>query len=820
MHEKFEGLVDVLVAGGLDERESRNAEEHAARCGECGSLLRDAREFATWVRATVAKDAPPADLEHRIVGRFRASGIENTPIVWPTVSPKLWKPLAAVAAVIALVVIGRQYRAHSIMDASKNAAETANSPIVGHEGEGRQIAGWTGYPGLGAGDRPSYEYRKRAEHDHVPGYTVMNGVEMETATASGPPRHREANRRDLSMPASHDGIRSRFAGSTDGWTGMKLGFSASTADTGKLYTLAIAADIHDSIRKSAAAGGPILTQQTPSDQRIDGAYSERNELPPTNSTSRPVEAPAIIPLDRVSDKLTEVGTWVEKIEQSGRGSPEADAMYRKVNRYYEVLRKMCAADPVRLNQLDAYKQRADQAAADPNGQDRKIIHNASLTLEVDNYDAAYTKLSDVVAAEKGFIAAANAQKLPNGKAQAKVTVRVPPHRVDAVLAVLRTLGTVRNQSIDSQDISKAYIDLEMRRLSKTTLAERLRIIIKEGKGTVKELMEVEVELGKTVEAIEQITGELKYYDNLVSLATIVLNIAEKDLAQPFEYVQTLQANLGLTVTEADLAYAAAQKAILDAGGQVVDAKMEKQSDGSAAAFIRGRVDATKFPDVRGTLKKLGHVDVDTVNVQQKAQGGDPNVAKSDAPLRREQAVIDITLATTQIVVTRKAGVALETNTVDKAYQTARKTIEDAGGRIIDGSMIDRTDGSTATVRAQVDADKFTAVFEALKALGPIKNAGASSVLPPTAATGGTPLIRERADIELTINTPPRLLPQERGIARTFSQSMAGLMWSVENLFVGISLAGPWVVLALIAWLVYRKVRSRKTPAAPTSTPNS
>ena len=59
--------------------------------------------------------------------------------------------------------------------------------------------------------------------------------------------------------------------------------------------------------------------------------------------------------------------------------------------------------------------------------------------------------------------------------------------------------------------------------------------------------EVEVQLGTTNEAIESLKGEIKYYDNRIGLSTLTLQIAEKDLGQPFEYVQTLQANLALTV---------------------------------------------------------------------------------------------------------------------------------------------------------------------------------------------------------------------------------------------------------------------------------
>ena len=166
-----------------------------------------------------------------------------------------------------------------------------------------------------------------------------------------------------------------------------------------------------------------------------------------------------------------------------------------------------------------------------------------MSIEADSYDAASTKLNEIVLAGKGFVASANTQKLANGKIQATVVVRVPPEQFDAVIGRLKELGTIRNQSVGSDDVTKTYVDLESRLKGKEILAERLRKLLAEGKGTVKELMEVEVQLGNTNEAIERIKGEIKYYDNRIGLSTITLQIAEKDLGQPFEYVQSLQANL-------------------------------------------------------------------------------------------------------------------------------------------------------------------------------------------------------------------------------------------------------------------------------------
>src|SRR6185295_4007525 len=258
-------------------------------------------------------------------------------------------------------------------------------------------------------------------------------------------------------------------------------------------------------------------------------------------------------------------------------------------------------------------------------------------------------------------------------------------------------GTIRNQKIGSEDVTKAYIDLETRLKGKEILAERLRKLLAEGKGTVKELMEVEVQLGATSEAIEQIKGEIKYYDNLVGLSTITLRISEKDLGQPFEYVQSLQSNIAVTATDPDDAYAKAQKEIADNGGQIVDSKMTRQSDGSSVGSIRARVDAEKFPALRDALRKLGTVTNDTVNQQKTAKGGSEGTPKPDAPLRKELAVVDLTVSSPPLFVTRRSQILVETGEVESAYQNSRRAIEAAGGSILDGSLTGRADGMSATL---------------------------------------------------------------------------------------------------------------------------
>lgn len=730
IHERMESLADLYVAGGLNADERREIDQHAASCAACATLLRDAREFSFWARGAIAPDAPPADLEDRLVNAFRASGQSKKRRL--PVGKRFLKVTGSIAAAVGLVILGNVFTGHTI-PASALTVEDADNSIA------------TANPG---------------------GPGPLNG-ESQVETAARPA------------------------------TAGKWAFDGRTRGTTDEFAYFFERNLGEVEKLKAANLGLEVPARPGDDKMKDG--TERGE--------------ALAKLSALHD-----GQPGEKLDES-----------RRLNR---------AAEPAAVvqglgfgaNGAEAAKQQqagrenlvtraggSRTVAPEPVQDNRKIIRNGDVSLEVESYEATYTKLTELVNAEKGQISNANTQKMANGKIQATVTLRIPPERFDAVLLKLKDFGTVRHQDIGSKDVTKQYIDLETRLASKTVLAERLKKLLAEGKGTVKELMEVEVQLGNTNEAIEQIKGEIKYYDNLVGLSTITLRISEKDLGQPFEYVQSLTSTIAVTSMDPDDAYAKAQKEIADAGGQVIDSKMNRQNDGTQVGTIRARVDAEKFPALREALRKLGTVSADTVNQQKTARGGNEGTPKADAPLRKELAVIDLTISSPPLFITQRSQILVETPEVESAYQNSRRAIEAAGGSILDGSLTGRSDGKSATLKAQVDASKFQALVESLKSAGKVKNANVNVILPALGADGRPQLLRERAEIELALMTPPQLIGEEHGLIKsikdTLANSWTGLLWSIEKLFVGIALAGPWAAILAAVVIVWRR---RKAKAASAS----
>lgn len=444
--------------------------------------------------------------------------------------------------------------------------------------------------------------------------------------------------------------------------------------------------------------------------------------------------------------------------------------------------------------------------ADPWVDDRKIVRNARMQIEVDAFDKAQDAAVEIATAEKGFLAGVETQKLPNGKTSGTLTVRIPADRFDAALPRFRALGVVRNQSIHTQDVTKSYVDLQARRATKEALIERLKKVLADGQGKVTELMEVELQMSSAVEALEKIKGEIQYYDNVVGLSTLVLAIQEKDLAQPFEYVESLRANLGLGVRDVEAVYAKVQAAL--GQGQLVESTLTRADGGTARGVVRAHVEAEKFPALRDELRSFGPVTRDTVDRRRAAQGGE--AASGPAPVKRERAFVEVFVEPASPQVTRWTRLEIEAGDVDGRYQEARKAFEETGAKLTDGTLEAGAERSSGTLKAEVDADKAPALVARLSSLGKTRSSSTRQGLPAAGSAW------ERTEVTLSLATPPVLIPAEHGLARavrdTFTGSVAGLLWSVERLFVGLFLVLPWAALALLGWLTWRRLRRRKEAA--------
>ena len=159
----------------------------------------------------------------------------------------------------------------------------------------------------------------------------------------------------------------------------------------------------------------------------------------------------------------------------------------------------------------------------------KIIRSGTIEFEVRSFDDAYGSVAKIVQDEGGFVSSTSSDKLPNGKVKGTIVVRVPPEKLDRFCFPCGQLGDLKSQKISAEDVTKHYTDTESELRGLRTMESRLLDLIKNGKGEVKDLIAAETKLGETRIQIEKLEGQLKYYDNLVGMATITITAYEKDI---------------------------------------------------------------------------------------------------------------------------------------------------------------------------------------------------------------------------------------------------------------------------------------------------
>lgn len=355
-----------------------------------------------------------------------------------------------------------------------------------------------------------------------------------------------------------------------------------------------------------------------------------------------------------------------------------------------------------------------------------IIRSGDIDFEVESFDAAVDSIQTLIAALRdkgGFVATINSDKLPNGKVRGSVVVRVPPEHLDKLVLDLRKVlgktGELKGQRIGSRDITKEFTDLSSRLKAARTMEERLLNIIKNGKGEIKDLLLAEKELGVWRTKIEELTGELNYYSNMVSLSTLTITLAEKEIRVAASVTESEVVRASVEVEDVEKAMREVLKSVEDAKGRVTRSEMKQQSAGQFNAILHFAVAPENAAPVRDRLKQIGNVaqlDIDRV---QEAVGGDK--LPQDGKLNRGNTKFEVSLYNLYNIAPRETvTVRVFVTDVAKAYRELREAITKGNGRIRDASSSDR-DHQNASAHLEFDIRRTdeAAIQAALTAAGEV-----------------------------------------------------------------------------------------------------
>lgn len=164
-----------------------------------------------------------------------------------------------------------------------------------------------------------------------------------------------------------------------------------------------------------------------------------------------------------------------------------------------------------------------------------IARTASLKVSVKDFAAARASVDRIVRARGGYAAGMtiNTQKGEPQSLQAELHIPAPV--CDAALADLKALGRVEQEQQGGEEVTAQVIDLDARLKNSRIEETRLEDILRTRTGKVGEVLQVEREMARVREEIEQMEGNQKELHNRIEYTSIQLDLHE-------EYAASLDVN--------------------------------------------------------------------------------------------------------------------------------------------------------------------------------------------------------------------------------------------------------------------------------------
>jgi hypothetical protein len=162
-------------------------------------------------------------------------------------------------------------------------------------------------------------------------------------------------------------------------------------------------------------------------------------------------------------------------------------------------------------------------------QQRLIIRNGTMNLEIESYDEADKKINELVKNLDGYTSASSSSMNAAGKKQGSLTIKVPAEKFDELIAKLGEIGQISSQNITSSDVTEEYIDLGARLKTERELEQRLISLLDTKASTLSDVIEIEGKLATVRQKIESVEGRMKYLRSQAAFSTLTVSIFEPSL---------------------------------------------------------------------------------------------------------------------------------------------------------------------------------------------------------------------------------------------------------------------------------------------------
>lgn len=162
-------------------------------------------------------------------------------------------------------------------------------------------------------------------------------------------------------------------------------------------------------------------------------------------------------------------------------------------------------------------------------ENQKLIRTINLDAETEDMDALLAQIDQRIAELEGYV---EEREVYNGSSYsstryryANLTIRIPANNLDLFVGQVSEVSNITSNRETTEDVTLSYVATQSRIAALETEQTRLLELLEQAE-TMEDLLLLESKLTDVRTELEEVTSQLRLYDNLVDYGTIHLALSE------------------------------------------------------------------------------------------------------------------------------------------------------------------------------------------------------------------------------------------------------------------------------------------------------
>ncbi|RBW69928.1 DUF4349 domain-containing protein [Bacillus taeanensis] len=179
---------------------------------------------------------------------------------------------------------------------------------------------------------------------------------------------------------------------------------------------------------------------------------------------------------------------------------------------------------------EIYKESEGETEQLTNKSERKIIYEAYLTVEFENFQENQKELEKLIKAKNGYVVESTLYDEEKSRKEGTIIAKIPHEKFETALNEIAQIGDVTHRSMNGRDVTEEYVDLTSRLKSKQAVEKRLYAFLEKASDT-QSLLNISKELSFVQEEIEQLKGKINYIENQTDYSMVTITMIENSPAE-------------------------------------------------------------------------------------------------------------------------------------------------------------------------------------------------------------------------------------------------------------------------------------------------